>query len=126
MSAVLLTSDLMVASRVEGAAARIDVLLQTVPTVKRVAELCDQVRVQLVLVDLSAPALKPGDLVDRLASVAPGRPTIVAFGPHVHEALLTAAREAGCDEVVSRGQFFAQLDAILQRLDTNLDGSESD
>ena len=39
---------------------------------------------------------------------------VVAFGPHVHEERLAAAREAGCDVVVSRGKFFAELDAILK------------
>jgi hypothetical protein len=38
---------------------------------------------------------------------------VVAFGPHVHEERLAAARNAGCDEVVSRGEFFARLDAIV-------------
>jgi DNA-binding NarL/FixJ family response regulator len=114
MHAVLLTGDLMVASRVAGAAARVGVSLETAATVERAVALCEQGRARLVLVDLSAPALKPRELVERLASVATVRPRIVAFGPHVHEALLSAAREAGCDEVVSRGEFFARLDAIVQ------------
>jgi hypothetical protein len=33
----------------------------------------------------------------------------------VHEGLLAAAQGAGCDEVLSRGQFFAQLDGIVRR-----------
>ena len=39
---------------------------------------------------------------------------VVAFGPHVHEQRLAAARDAGCDLVVSRGQFFSQLETILK------------
>jgi len=39
---------------------------------------------------------------------------VVAFGPHVHEERLAAAREAGCDEVLSRGEFFARVNAIVQ------------
>jgi hypothetical protein len=38
---------------------------------------------------------------------------IVAFGPHVHEAKLAAARSAGCDEVISRGRFHAELIEIV-------------
>jgi hypothetical protein len=37
---------------------------------------------------------------------------IIAYGPHVDEALLADAKEAGCDEVLTRGQFnklFAEL-----------------
>jgi DNA-binding NarL/FixJ family response regulator len=118
MNVVLLTSDLMVVSRVAGAVARLRGTLETVSTADRAVASCERRIVPMAIVDLNTPGLKPKELVDRLASVAPGRPTIVAFGPHVHEALLTAARDAGCDEVVSRGEFFAHLDAILQRLAT--------
>lgn len=33
---------------------------------------------------------------------------IVAFGSHVHESRLTCAQQAGCDLVLSRGQFSSQ------------------
>jgi hypothetical protein len=53
--------------------------------------------------------------VAQLKTTPGAPPTIIAFGPHVHEALLDAATQAGCDEVFSRGQFFAQLDEIISR-----------
>jgi hypothetical protein len=40
---------------------------------------------------------------------------IVAYAPHVHEDRLRAATEAGCNEVLSRGQFDRQMDDILAR-----------
>lgn len=59
--------------------------------------------VSLLLIDLSSLkgdiASAIGALKQHLASAR-----LVAFGPHVHEALLQTAREAGCDEVVTRGQ----------------------
>jgi DNA-binding NarL/FixJ family response regulator len=116
MSVVLLTGDLMVASRVAGAAARVGTSVETAGTTEQAVARCAEGSVELLLVDLSAPAAKPQELVGQLMSFGGDRPTIVAFGPHVHEALLSAAREAGCDEVVSRGQFFAQLDALIMRL----------
>jgi len=126
MDVVLLSSDLVVASRVEGAAARVRASLQPAATIDRAVELCEQSRVQLIIVDLSAPALKPKELLERLDSLADNRPVVVAFGPHVHEALLSAAREAGCDEVMSRGQFLGQLEAILLRLIGKDDSLERD
>ena len=83
--------------------------LHSAATIERTVELCEAQHVEAVLVDLGTPGLKPNDLAERLAPLATGRPAIVAFGPHVHEALLSAAREAGCDEVVSRGQFSRNL-----------------
>jgi len=115
MRAVLLTGDLVVASRVEGAAARAGIALETTSTVEQAVAICGLRHVPLVLVDLSTPAFRPSELMERLASHSSERPTVVAFGPHVHEALLSAAREADCDEVVSRGEFFARLDAIVAR-----------
>lgn len=38
---------------------------------------------------------------------------IVAFGPHVHEAKLAAAIQAGCSPVLSRGQLTARLSDYL-------------
>jgi hypothetical protein len=38
---------------------------------------------------------------------------IVAFGSHVHEARLACAEQAGCDLVLSRGQFSSKPTAYL-------------
>jgi hypothetical protein len=70
--------------------------------------------VHLVVLDLSIPEVDVSALVSTVRKHADAA-KVVAFGPHVHADKLDAARLAGCDEVVSRGQFFAQLDAILQR-----------
>jgi len=37
----------------------------------------------------------------------------VAFGPHVQESRLSAAKQAGCSPVLSRGQFQAKLPTYL-------------
>ena len=60
------------------------------------------------------PALDPAAVVNQLRADASHSVHVVAFGPHVHENRLAAVREAGCDLVVSRGQFFAEIDAILK------------
>jgi hypothetical protein len=39
----------------------------------------------------------------------------VAYAPHVHEQLLQAAAEAGCNEVFTRGQFDRQMEDIIVR-----------
>ena len=60
----------------------------------------------LVVVDLS----RPGAL-DALAGLAGVR--TIGFGSHVDEALLAAARAAGCQEVLPRSRFFARLPDLL-------------
>lgn len=105
----------MVASRVAGAAARLGLSLDAVASVEQAAASCAEQQIRLLIVDLSTPRLDVAGLVGKLTALADRRPKIIAFGPHVHEPLLTAAREAGCDEVVSRGQFFAHVDEVLQR-----------
>lgn len=115
MSAVLLSGDLMVVSRVEGAASRVGLPLRVAATAARAEELCREQSTRLLVVDLTAPLLDIAALTTAMKALCDGGPRIVAFGPHVHEARLAAAREAGCDSVVSRGQFFAQIDAILEQ-----------
>ena len=70
----------------------------------------------IVLLDLNTPGLNPGELVSRLKMSANPPRAIVAFGPHVQEAKLAAAKAAGCDLVLSRGQFDAQFNSIIEQL----------
>jgi DNA-binding NarL/FixJ family response regulator len=66
--------------------------------------------VDLVVVDLGRPgvpeALAALQVLDR-------RPHIVGFGSHVDRDTLAAARQAGCDEVLARSEFFASLADLL-------------
>ncbi len=117
MFAILLSADLMTASQAQGAAARAGCLLKTVANSAQLLavatqELANQQQPILLILDLTTPGVDPASLVPQLAALMP-RPTILAFGPHVHEARLQAAADAGCDRVLSRGQFHAQCEQIL-------------
>jgi len=116
MTAVLLTDDLMTASRVEGAARRAGVTLVTCSDAAGVATRCNEQQVDRLIVDLSSGSGDVATIIERLSAASARRPLMIAFGPHVHEKLLTAAAEAGCEQVVSRGQFFAELDTMFARL----------
>jgi hypothetical protein len=116
MAVVLLSDDLMVASRVDGAARRVGVTLLTAVDVAGVVSHCTTHGACRVIVDLSSRAADVATLFARLEAAGIDRPATIAFGPHVHEKLLTAAADAGCDVVVSRGQFFAQLDSQFARV----------
>lgn len=112
MRIVLLSGDLMVISHVAGAARQGGFELQTASSAAQAEELCRGTAPAVLLVDLAVPSL---DVAALLASVrASGTATkVIAFGPHVHEERLAVARAAGCDCVVSRGEFFRRLNALL-------------
>ena len=114
MTIVLLSSDLMVVSRVAGAVAQQGSELRTFADSQQAAKSCRNLGARMLIVDLATPALDIANLVSTVKDGSDTAPTIVAFGPHVHEERLAAACEAGCDRVVSRGQFMGQLDTLLQ------------
>jgi len=113
MSVVLLTRDLAVVSQVDAAAARMGMAAQTVSSVSDAVARCIAEQARLVVIDLGMPSLDVSELLAQVKTATPTPPRFVAFGPHVHTERLAAARDAGCDEVISRGAFFAQLEAVL-------------
>lgn len=114
MSVILLTSDLMVVSHVQGAAARRGVAVNLAANAEQAAALAKTAEAQFVIVDLATPSLDVAALVKYCRADESAAPRIVAFGPHVHKDRLDAARQAGCDYVMSRGQFLSQIDELLR------------
>jgi len=115
MSLVLVSGDLATIARVEGEALRRHVPLWTTTNAEQAAAHCADQSVVLVMIDLATPSIDVAALAPKIMSETARGPAVVAFGPHVHDALLAAAAAAGCDEVFSRGQFFARIGEILTR-----------
>jgi len=115
MSVVCLSSDLGTSSRLAGAAARVGVPLQTAMSAAKLFDLVAAVPARMVVIDLTTAGLDVADVVTRLRTAEHPPNTILAFGPHVHEAALLAANEAGCDQVLTRGQMHAHADELLAR-----------
>jgi CheY-like chemotaxis protein len=113
MAIVFLTRDLMFSSRVAAAAAQHGVELETVADADATLSQCAQGDVALVIADLSTSGLEIGALMQALDQLSQPRPRVVAFAPHVHEAKLEAAAQAGCDDVLSRGQFNTRAELII-------------
>jgi DNA-binding NarL/FixJ family response regulator len=67
----------------------------------------------VVLIDLASSQVAPAEIVTQLKSAATPPVSVIAFGPHVHQTQLDAAKSAGCDLVLTRGQFDSQIAAIL-------------
>lgn len=114
MTVVLLSADIMIVSRVAGAAALLGLQLQTAADTLQAIAACRATSARMLMVDLSTASLDIVELAISVKSRGDEVPTILAFGPHVHEERLAAARDAGCDRVLSRGQFLGQLDTLLR------------
>ncbi len=114
MNFVLLCRDLMLSSRVEGAARNLGFSVRCVSDATSAIAAIDHSEGQLVFVDLQLPNLDLDALVEEVRNIRGTAVRIVACGPHVHEQRLNAARQAGCDQVVTRGQFERDSSTILQ------------
>jgi hypothetical protein len=117
MAIALLSGDLAVISRVDGAAKARGKWVVSAGNVERLLATPADQELDAAIVDLSGSATDLQLLVHELKKRSPA-PRIIAFGPHVHEERLAAAREVGCDQVLSRGQFFSQLDSVIARCET--------
>jgi len=115
MSVLFLTKDLTFFSRVSGWAQASGVKLSVVPEAVQLVAHASRDQARLVLIDLGTPGLNLKQLMPQLRGLACPPEAIIAFGPHVHEAKLTAAREAGCDEVVARGEFSKRMVDLLAK-----------
>jgi len=114
MSAIFLTTDLIFASRVQAAARSAGVELRLVSTAAAVLERACSQATDLVILDLTARDCDPQHLVPRLRA-SEHVPQIIAYAPHVMESHLAAAQQAGCERVLTRGQFDRQYDGILRQ-----------
>jgi CheY-like chemotaxis protein len=112
-----LTNDLVFPSRLAAVAQKLGVRMEVatnhdVLLAKLAAETSSAA---VVILDLGLPGITPAALLPQLkASFA--TLTIIAFGPHVHEQKLADAKAAGCDVVLTRGQFDAQIQSLLAQI----------
>jgi DNA-binding NarL/FixJ family response regulator len=109
---LFVSSDLVFASRVNAAAASLGVsVLQVADPAALPAKITANCR--LALIDLTLEKMNLPAAVKAIRAGAPAA-RVVAYGPHVDEAALADADEAGCDQVLTRGQFNKQYAELLQ------------
>ena len=115
LTILLFSRDLLASSSLTGAAQASGHSLESVDSLDALVEQLEQTDVGLIVVDLSAPGCDIEAIVQSAHTGAKLSPTVIAFGPHVHKDRLEAAVQAGCDEVLSRGQFFRTPTEIFRR-----------
>lgn len=116
---LLVSPDLMATSRLAGLCREAGASLETL---RSLGDTPHGGPPDVVLLDLQSLAEDPAVVVTRARAVAarpeqaagPG-PTIVAFGPHVARERLALARDAGADDVVSRGELLGGFAGLLRR-----------
>ena len=113
MTGLLLCHDFFFISKIAGTAAELGIALQEVGRVEEAVAVLQKQRPGLVIVDLSAA----GARLPELLAALPGenRPAVIAFDAHVNGQRLQGAKEAGCDVVLPRSRFSAELPELLRR-----------
>src|SRR5438105_3070429 len=110
---VFLSPDLMSSSRLGAAGRELGVDIRLVASPAALGETLGP-GCRLLIVDLALDGLDLAEVVSVARSAAP-QTRIVAFGAHVNEAALAAAANAGCDVVLTRGQFHKQYVELLRQ-----------
>lgn len=112
---LLLTRDLIFTSKVTGTARALGRSVMTAGNVALATSMIEQWRPRVVFLDLAAGELTGPAAILAYRRIAPEGTAFVAFGSHVDMVALDAARGAGCDEVMPRSRFSAELPAIVDR-----------
>jgi hypothetical protein len=109
---LLFSQDLLISSQVTGVARQLGIEIDVIGSTQQLAERSQMKDYRALFVDLGTNE----PIADVVAALpAENNVVIVAYGSHVHTAKLEAARQAGCDEVMSRGQFSATIAEVLKR-----------
>ena len=111
---VLVCADLMLTSVLCGAAAALGLPFRRMSDLALGVALLRHSADGRLFVDLGTPGLRTEHLTSEIPEDI--RRQAVAYGPHVHENLLNAARAAGFGQVMSRGQFQARHQELLLQM----------
>ena len=109
---LLLSDDLIFASRIIGTARALGLEVRQVRVLEHLPESAGRAKTRCVIVDLAFPGLDLPDLMLRLGAT-PQAPRVVAYGSHVDAESLRAARAAGCAVVLPRSKFVEDLQRDL-------------
>ena len=108
--------DLFFGSKVSGTAKQLGISVQLAGSRQALLEAA-RAGPDLIIVDLDADSVDPLGVVGELRSLAPsGAPRLIAFASHVRETVLQQARDAGYDDVLTRGALAANLPGLLAAL----------
>lgn len=110
-----LAADLIWASKIKATAESLGLACRPVRNMEMLeARLADSpVRSLILDLDVAEMAMR---MLGRVKGEASPGIRVLAFGPHVAREELHAAKQAGADEVMTRGAFDHNMDQVLLRL----------
>ena len=111
---IFLTQDLMMLSSARSVVPS-TATLKPASNIERIRQLNQSDEIHLLLVDLQTPSLKIDDLSSLVTEFQWQTKTVV-FAQHVYVEILDQARDC-FENVMTRGQFSAQLPKILESFD---------
>jgi DNA-binding NarL/FixJ family response regulator len=113
VTGIIVCDDLIFISRVTATARAHGDTMLAARSVDQAIKLAEQTPPSCVIIDLHTAGAGVAGLLAGLREACPTMPHTIAYGSHVNKELLDAAREAGCDRVLPRGQFVKVLETEL-------------
>jgi|SRR5471030_863902 DNA-binding NarL/FixJ family response regulator len=112
MNVLVAIHDMMFSSKVTAALGGKKVAW--LPRGSKVAEQVATVKPDVLLIDLAAPALDAVNAIQAIKAGDQKGTIIIGYIDHTREDVMSAARAAGCDQVLSKGEFARRLPEFLQ------------
>lgn len=112
---LLLSRDLFFTSKVTGTAQALGLRVLAAGSVVAAESHIREHAPRTVFVDLSAGDLASSETIVKLREAAGPGVTFLAFGSHVDTNALASAARAGCDPVLPRSNFSAELPVLLTK-----------
>ncbi len=110
-----LVEDLFFAAKIIETAKLVGAEVETLQSSEALLRRSAEEGPSLIIVDLNAPGAERGETIRQLkANCALSGIPVVGFLSHVQADLAEAAKQAGCDRVLPRSKFTAELPQILR------------
>jgi CheY-like chemotaxis protein len=110
--------DLFFVAKINETARKLNVKVQFVKSEKDIFSSMEEngnEKPSLVIIDLNNNVIKPLTTISKLKSALKKETNVIAFVSHVQGELKMKAQEAGCDMVLPRSAFSANLPQLLRR-----------
>jgi DNA-binding NarL/FixJ family response regulator len=113
-AALLLSHDLIFTSKITGTARELGHRVMVAGNDPLARSMLEQWRPRVVFVDLANDRFSAPEVIVAYRTIVPDS-RFIAFGSHVDTKLLSTARDAGCDPVMPRSKFTAELPDLIRQ-----------